>query len=133
VQATGDLKVAELTNSEGTAFRFDPKAVAAVADHDDVGDAATVVYGVIKAPQRIDETVDGFLTRIGVKAKLAKLTRIPATGLWVSPDAVDYLRPALAGDSDGANCVISIGGNVTFMKDTFDGATAALNAVGGKF
>lgn len=126
--------MADLTTTDGLQFHFDPGAVTAVADHDaDTLQAVTTVYGLIDAPLRVAESARGFLTRIGVAASFAKLTRVNGTFIWVNCAAVTVVR---ASDPDeyppSARALVSVGGLTQAVRETPAEVKGVVNAHGGR-
>jgi len=108
--------------------------VFAVSDHDAATDrAVTCVYGVSAGPVQISETVGGFLGRLGLTAKFAKLTRPNSTGIWICGSAVTEIRPPLEGEYEPpVRSVISTGTLTQAVCEDPAAATAAIDAHGGK-
>jgi len=113
---------------------FDQSDVFAVTDHDAItGDAVTCVYGVSAAPVNINETVSGFLERLDITAKFAKLTRPNSSSIWICGSAVTSIRATLPGEYDPrAKSVVNVGSLTQAVCQDTDTAIAAVNAHGGK-
>ena len=126
--------MANLTTIDGLQVHFDPAAVTAMADHDvDTGQAATMVYGLSAGAYRIAETVDGFLTRIGVIKTFAELTRTNGTPIWVNAKAVATVRPPLPGEyAPGAASVVTVGSLTQAVTEAPAAVVQAVNAHGGQ-
>ena len=126
--------MADLTTIDGLQFSFTPDAVIAVTDHDAVtGQAVTCVFGITPYPLRINETVDGFLARIGVNGDFAQLTRPNGSPIWICAKAVSALCAPLPGEYvDGVQSVISLGSMTQGVEEAPAAVKAAVNAHGGK-
>ena len=125
--------MAQLVDTAGLKFSFDPSAILAVSDHDDATNTAvTCVYGITAAALAIPETVSGFLGRLDLTAKFAKLTRPNSTFVWVCGSAVTSIRANLPGEYPGAQSVLSVGTLTQAVCEDMDAVTAAIDAHGGK-
>jgi hypothetical protein len=90
--------VPTLSTIRGLDLAFRADAVLAVADRDAESAAeVTCVYGLGPSFQKINETVDAFLSRIGMSDKFAKFTRPNGTAIWISAPAVNYITTAQEG------------------------------------
>jgi hypothetical protein len=125
--------LAKLTTISGADIEFQPGSVAAVTDHDvETGQAVTTLYGLGAGRVEIAETVEGFLTRIGVLQKFAKLTRPDGSPIWVNAQAVGLVRAPLPDEGpDSARAVVSIAGLHQAIRETPAEATEAIDAHGG--
>jgi hypothetical protein len=124
--------VADLTTVDGLQFSFDPAAVSAVTDRDpDTGAADTCVYGITAGFVKIRETVNGFLGRLGIAGKFAKLTKPNGAPVWINAPAVTSVRAASTslGDPPKANSVVSVGSLTQRLTQDLVTAKAAINAL----
>ena len=126
--------MATLTTVDGTQFAFDPDTVAAITDRDtDTGAAATCVYGITQGGLHIAESVNAFLSRLGIMAKFAKLTRPNDSPVWIHGEAVSSIRTPLPDEhTDGINAVVTTGALTQRVKETLAAAVTEINAHGGK-
>jgi len=126
--------MAQLVTTGGIKISFDPAGVFAVSDHDaETDEAVTCVYGVSAGPVQISETVGGFLGRMGLTAKFARLTRPNSTPIWVCGSAVSEIRPAVDGEYEPpVRSVVSVGTLTQAVCEDAAAATAAVDAHGGK-
>lgn len=125
--------MATLTTVEGAQIDFRPDAVVAVADRDAITRAAvTCVYGIANSAVHISEPVAGFLGRLGVEGKFARLTRADGAPIWINGAAVTTLRSPLPDEYVATvNTVISVGSFTQGVEESPAAARAAINAHGG--
>ena len=119
-----------LTNAMGLDVAFRADAVIAVADRDpESGADVTCVYGLGPSFQKVRETVDGFLTRIGRRDQFAAFTRPNGTAIWISAPAVSVVTMAAQQGlySADTKTVIIAGAFTQAVKESMDAvkATAA--------
>ena len=126
--------MATLRTLEGLDISFDPDSVVAIADHDaDTGKAVTCVFGVTRGELRIGEPVDDFLGRLGIAARLARLTRPNGTSVWIDGKSVSSIRAPLPGEyTTRVKTVIATGPLVQGVAETPEDTRTKLNAHGGK-
>jgi hypothetical protein len=124
--------VPTLTNTMGLDFVFRADAVVAVADRDtETSTDVTCVFGLGPSFQRIAETVDGFLTRIGKLDRFAKFTRPNGTPIWLNVDDVTVVLAAQQGlYSADTKTVIIAGAFTQAVKEPMDVVKAVLTARG---
>lgn len=126
--------MATLRTLDGRDILFDADSVVAMADHDaDTGKAVTCVYGVTRGELRIGEPVDGFLGRLGIAAKFARLTRPNGTSVWIDGKSVSSIRAPLPGEYGArVKAVIATEPLTQAVEETPEDARTRLNAHGGK-
>ena len=123
----------ELTTIDGTQITFNPDSVAVIVDHNENGQVVTCVYGITKGELHIGETVDTFLTRLGITQAFAKLTRPNGTRVWINGKAVSSLRAPLKDEyADGVKTVITTDALTQGVKETPDSVRTQIDAHGGK-
>ncbi len=122
-----------LTNAMGLDFAFRADAVIAVADRDaESGADITCVYGLGQSFQKVRETVDGFLTRIGLLDRFTPFTRPNGTTIWINAPAVSVVTMAQEGlFGPGAKSVIIVGALSQAVKEPIEAVRAAIIAHGG--
>ena len=125
--------MATLTTTDGRQITFSPGNVEAIADHDAMtGATVTCIFGITKEMLRIAESVQAFMTRVKITAKLAQLTRPNGSPVWISGSAVSSLRVPLPGEYvAGVNTVIFTEVLVQGVREAPAAATSALNDHGG--
>ena len=125
--------MASLTTVDDIQITFDPVAVAAVADRDPVtGAVLTCVYGIAPGVITIQETVGGFLDRLGIAGIFAELTRPDGSSVWINATAVGTLRAPLPDEYPPAARSVIVVGSLT-QAVIQDPATVkvAIDALGG--
>jgi hypothetical protein len=124
--------VPTLTNTMGLDFVFRADAVVAVADRDtETSTDVTCVFGLGPTFQKTSETVEGFLTRIGLRDRFTKFTRPNGSPIWINSHDVEVVMVAQQGlYSADTKCVILAGGFSQAVKETMDVVKAALAACG---
>ena len=120
--------MASLTTVTGLQLTFDPNSVNAVGDFTAVaGPGVTGVYGVAAHAVQIRETIDGFLSRLGIAASFVKLTEPNGGVLQVRASAVTEIRGALPDvEIAGAKTAIFVGGQYLSIQETPGAATAII-------
>jgi hypothetical protein len=127
--------MAVLTTTDGHQITFRATSVEAIADHDaSTGEAVTCIYGVTDAVLHTNESVQAFINRVKLAAKLAQLTRPNGSPVWISGASVSSLRAPYPGEYvSGVNTVVFMDAIVQGVKESVQATTAALNAHGGDF
>lgn len=93
------MPMTTLSTTDGLMFLFSPAAVTLVADRDlNSGEAGTTVYGLQSGQLRIAESVDAFLSRIGLAAAFATLTRPDGSRVRVNAKLVRVVRQPVEGE-----------------------------------
>jgi len=124
--------MAEVTTVDGYQYIFDPKVVSIITDRDtSTGQAVTGIYGIAPAVVRIPETVDGFMTRVGIAARFAEFGRPNGSPIWISGTAVSALRAPLPDEYvAGVETVISVGKMSLGVVEDIAAVRDALNSHG---
>jgi hypothetical protein len=132
LQQGGEI-VAELTTVDGHQILFDPSGIAAVADRDPAtGSVVTCVHGITAGIVRIRETVVGFLDRLAIAGKFAKLTRPDHSPVWINAPSVRLLHAPLPGEYPAdAKSVVSVDSFTQAVTEDVATARAAINALRG--
>jgi hypothetical protein len=125
--------MATLTTVGGLQITFKPSSVAVLADHDaSTGAAVTCVYGVTNNMLKIDETVQKFLSRVGIAKNFAQLTRPNGSPVWINGSAVSSLyAPGPKEYVASVKTIVVTGALTQGVQEAPDAATTALNAHGG--
>jgi hypothetical protein len=85
--------MANLTTLDSMQYLFDPGAIAAIADRDELtGADATVVYGLAPQGLKATESVDALLRRLGLASAFAKLTRPDGSSILIHGGSVSVVR-----------------------------------------
>jgi hypothetical protein len=128
------MTLATLTTLGRTQMSFDPKAIDAVADHNDTtGRAATCVYGIPPTMLMIDETVQAFVDRLKIAGEFALLTRPNGSPVWIRASSVASIRPPAPGEYDPpVQAIIATPSLTQAVQQSLAQATAAFNAINGK-
>jgi hypothetical protein len=122
-----------LTNPMGHDFAFRADVVVAVSDRDpESGAEITCVYGIGASYQKVRETVDGFLSRIGLLDKFAPFTRPNGTTIWINAPAVTVVTAAQEGLFGAeVKTVIMSGAFTQAVREPMSTVRATLAAHGG--
>ena len=125
--------MATVTTVDGIQYSINPDAIVVVSDEA----AANVcdVLGPTKGTLRLNEASIGLLTRLGIAANFAQLTRSDGSPVWVNGKAASSLRAPLSGEfptMPTARTVIYIGTTEQAVDEDQAAAVAALNAHGGR-
>ena len=121
-----------LTNIMGHDFAFRPDTVVAVSDRDpESGTDVTCVFGLGASFQKTRETVDDFLTRIGLRDKFAPFTRPNGTTIWINAPGVTVVTVAQDGlFGADVKSVIVVGGFTQAVREPMSAVRATLAAHG---
>jgi hypothetical protein len=121
--------MAELTTVDGHQFVFDPTSVSAVADRDPTtGTAATCIHGLTPNVVRIHETVAGFLDRLAIAGRFARLTRPDHSPIWINGALVRFLRAPLPGEYPAnVKAIVSVDSLTQAVTEDVAAARAAIN------
>ena len=125
--------MAELTTVDGHHIVFDPSGISAVADRDPTtGSVVTCVHGITADMVKVRETVVGFLGRLTIAGKFAKLTRPDHSPVWINAAAVRLLRAPLPGQYPAdVKSVVSVDSFTQAVAEDVATARAAINALRG--
>jgi hypothetical protein len=115
-------------------YLFDPGAIVAVADRDELtGASVTVIYGLTAQEQKVSESVAALLQRLSLASAFAKLTRPDGSSVLINGKAVSVVRQPVPGqDPAGVNAVIFAGGVTQSVREPLDTVRQAINQAGGR-
>ncbi len=125
--------MAILTTVDGIQITFESKVVSALADHDaNTGAAVTCVYGINEGVLHISESVQAFMTRVGITKAFAQLTRPNGSPVWINGSAVSSICAPLPNEYVPAVKTLVFAGSLTQgVKEPPADVTKAINNHGG--
>ena len=125
--------MANITTVDGLKYLFDPGAITAVADSDELtGEKVTVIYGLTAQTQKVSEPVAALLQRLNLASALAKFTRPDGSSVLINGKSVSVARQPVPGqDPVGVNAVIFVGSMTQRVREQLDDVRQAVNRAGG--
>ena len=119
-----------LTTVHGLQFNFSADSVVAIVDRDaSTCEDVTCVYGITKNGfLKTNESVQGLMSRLGLDAKFAQLTRPNGSPVWINKSSVSVVRPPLPGEyTDGVNAIVFTSALTQGVGESPSDTMAALN------
>ncbi len=129
----GAIAMATLTTVDGIQITFESRTVSALADHDaNTGAAVTCIYGVNEGVLHISESVQAFMTRVGITENFARLTRPNGSPVWINGSAVSSVCAPLPGEYvPDVETLVFAGSLTQGVKESPADVTKAINNHGG--
>ena len=125
--------MADITTVGGLKYLFDPGAITAIADSDELtGEKVIVIYGLTAQTQKVSESVAALLQRLNVASAFARFTRPDGSSVLINGKSVSVVSQPVPGqDPEGVNAVIFAGSITQRVREQLEEVRQAVNRVGG--